>query len=264
MEENWILGSWYWLMPNAVLFDKRLTDKQKLLYCLITSLSAEKWYCRASNKYLWEKLDSKERTISNSIKALIEFWYIESEVSQDKWNERCIKICSVRNHNTSCEKSHDLLWNFTWPSCEKSQHNNINIIIQDNNYSELYENYYWKSKGIDTKVCDKLIKDKLNKWLTLDDIKQWLILYNCECRTKWSGAYKYVKKFETWIKEFQPITDEDIARVVSLHREKTKADEKYASKVWKIVISDLCEAFWRDRINQLWKAESKSVQLHFT
>lgn len=116
--EKWLMSEWYWIMPNSVLFDKNITDKQKLLFCLISSLCAEKWYCRASNKYLWEKLDVKEWTISNWIKELIEKWYIESDINKEKWNERHITICDVINHKTYCEKSQE-------GYCDNSQHNII-------------------------------------------------------------------------------------------------------------------------------------------
>lgn len=112
----WVMSEWYWIMANVVLFDNRLTDKQKLLYCLISSLCAEKWYCRASNKYLWEKLWVKEWTISQWVKALIDYWYIESDINKSKWNERHITIANVINQNTYCEKSQE-------GYCENSQHN---------------------------------------------------------------------------------------------------------------------------------------------
>lgn len=112
----WLMSEWYWIMANVVLFDKNLTDKQKLLYCLISSLCAEKWYCRASNKYLWEKLWVKEWTISQWVKALIDYWYIESDINKSKWNERHITIANVINQNTYCEKSQE-------GYCENSQHN---------------------------------------------------------------------------------------------------------------------------------------------
>lgn len=116
--ENTLLTQWYWMIPNAVLFDNRLTDKQKLLFCLISSLCAEKWYCWASNTYLWEKLNVKAWTISNSVKALIDLGYIYSDVNKSKGNERHITIGNVINQNTYCEKSQ-------YPYCEKSQDNNI-------------------------------------------------------------------------------------------------------------------------------------------
>lgn len=112
----WLMSEWYWIMANVVLFDNRLTDKQKLLYCLISSLCAEKWYCRASNKYLWEKLWVKEWTISQWVKALIDYWYVESDINKSKWNERHITIANVINQNTYCEKSQE-------GYCENSKHN---------------------------------------------------------------------------------------------------------------------------------------------
>jgi hypothetical protein len=40
-----------------------------------------------------------------------------------------------------------------------------------------------------------------------------------------------VKKFETWIKEFQPLTEEQIeetlTRLIKQHKEKKKSDPKY-------------------------------------
>ena len=116
MENKWLMSEWYWIIPNLVLFDNRLTDKQKLLFCLISSLCAEKGFCWASNKYLWEKLWVKERTISTWIKALIDLWYIESDINKSKWNERHITIANVINQNTYCEKSQE-------GYCENSQHN---------------------------------------------------------------------------------------------------------------------------------------------
>ena len=31
---DWIMSDGYWIMPNKVLFEKNISDKQKLLYCL--------------------------------------------------------------------------------------------------------------------------------------------------------------------------------------------------------------------------------------
>jgi hypothetical protein len=44
-------------MPNLVLFDNDLKDKEKLLYCYISSLCAKEGYCYASNTHLSEKLN---------------------------------------------------------------------------------------------------------------------------------------------------------------------------------------------------------------
>ena len=78
-----LLSQWYWIMPNIVLFSNELSDKQKLLYCLISSLCAEKWYCRASNEYLWELLKADKRTISRNISELHDKWFISVEINNN-------------------------------------------------------------------------------------------------------------------------------------------------------------------------------------
>ena len=142
-----MLDQWYWVLPNEVLFSNDLSDKQKLLFCLISSLCAEKWYCWATNKFLWEKLGVWERTISNSIKVLNEAWFIQ--VDTENYQR---KISLVKNHKGYVKNHKGGMWKIT------------NIIIQDNNilsYDNIYASYYWKKKWIDEKVCKKLIDDKL-------------------------------------------------------------------------------------------------------
>lgn len=114
-------------MPNNILFDKNLSDKQKLLYCYISSLCAEKWYCWASNKYIWQKLWVNETTISTHINILGKLWYIEIQ----EWSNQKRK-CLLKNQNTPFEKSKA-------EPFEKSKDNNIiynninkNILSKDN------------------------------------------------------------------------------------------------------------------------------------
>jgi len=173
-------------MPNNILFDKNLSDKQKLLYCYISSLCAEKWYCWASNKYIWQKLWVNETTISTHINILGKLWYIEIQ----EWSNQKRK-CLLKNQNTPFEKSKA-------EPFEKSKDNNIiynninkNILSKDNiiykpknnfDYSfineflnkehpiikyqiekDWLEVYLWKQY----EVVDKLIKD----WFTLEQIQ---------------------------------------------------------------------------------------------
>lgn len=95
-----ILNEWYWIMPNMVLYSKELTDKQKLLYCLISSLCAEKWYCRATNEYIWQLLNANKTTISKNISALVEKWFIYLEVNQNYQR----KLTLVKNDKGDSQK----------------------------------------------------------------------------------------------------------------------------------------------------------------
>lgn len=88
-----ILSKWFCMIPNVVLYDNDLSDKQKLLYWTISSLCAEKWYCRASNDYIWELLNADKRTISRNIAELEKKWYIH--LSFDNNYKRYIELNSM-------------------------------------------------------------------------------------------------------------------------------------------------------------------------
>ena len=92
-EETLIINQWYWIIPNSVLFDEGLTDKQKLLFCLVSSLCAEKWFCWATNDYLWQLLNVCRSTISKNISILHERWLIKAEI-ENKFRR---KITLVKN-----------------------------------------------------------------------------------------------------------------------------------------------------------------------
>lgn len=172
----WLMSEWYWIMANVVLFDNRLTDKQKLLYCLISSLCAEKWYCRASNKYLWEKLWVKEWTISQWVKALIDYWYVESDINKSKWNERHITISNVINQNTYCEKSQE-------GYCENSQHNITTINTTNENSFLKKEQQSWNQN------INELISQI--RWVCEN---QW-IMYNKDMERQFSKHILTAKEF---------------------------------------------------------------------
>lgn len=127
-----MLEQWYWLIPNSVLFSKELTDKQKLLFCVISNLCAEKWFCWATNEYLWERLWVNKWTISKNITTLYELWFINIE----NWLQR--KITLVENHKGGCEKSQGGV-------VKNHNHNNTieyNNIIKENKKRKYLEFVY--------------------------------------------------------------------------------------------------------------------------
>lgn len=87
-----MLDQGYWIMPNKVLYAKDLSDKQKILYVLINSHCAKKWYCYASNKYIASKLWYTAKWVSECILSLINKWYLRSSVDQSAWNKRKIYL----------------------------------------------------------------------------------------------------------------------------------------------------------------------------
>lgn len=242
-------------MPNVVLYSTELTDKQKLLFCMISSLCAEKGYCRATNEYIAEKLWVEIRTIRRNISQLQEKWFIAIEL--EDWNKRKIRL-SKEDKNV-LGGGHE---------CPGGEDKNVPplYIYKNNTIEYIYANYYWKSKWIDEKVCNKLINNKLEQWITLDDIKKSVVLYNCDCRIK--QDYKFVKKFETWIKEFQKPTDEQLeeqlSTIVKTFRDKKNSDEKFSKSTPATTIrNDLKETFGEEKVNQLWKQSSSTINLKF-
>ncbi len=98
----------------------------------------------------------------------------------------------------------------------------------------------------------------------MEDIMQVMVLYNCDCRIR--QDYTYVKKFENRIREFQALNkeqiDEELARVIRQHKQKKKSDEKYSkSKPCKDVWKDLCDTFWADKVNSIFKQEDTGQTL---
>ena len=143
-----ILNEWYWIMPNIVLYSKELTDKQKLLYCLISSLCAEKWYCRATNEYLWELLNASKNTISRNVSVLVEKWFIYIDVNQNYQR----KLTLVKNDEGDTQK-------WVWGDTQKWVDNNTTtnttnekkenlkrkylefVYLTDKQYNDLIDSY---------------------------------------------------------------------------------------------------------------------------
>ena len=119
-----MMEKWYGIMPNKVLFDKELSDKAKLLFCLISSLCAEKWFCRAGNEYIANQMWMSERTVREHIAILVKHGYITLEV--EKGNQRKMTIWAVADSRHGGGES------TPWSGGEIPPHN----IINKNNIKE--------------------------------------------------------------------------------------------------------------------------------
>lgn len=159
-----ILNEWYWLMPNTVLFNNDLTDKQKLLYCLISSLCAEKWYCRATNEYIWELLNASKITISKNISALVEKWFIYIEVNQNYQR----KLTLVKNDKGDSQKwqggdsqkwqDNITIENITNENKENGKRKHLEFVyLTDTEYNKLIDRYWQR-------IVNDFI-ERLNNWI---------------------------------------------------------------------------------------------------
>jgi len=140
MAERDVISAWYGIMPNKVLYDKKLNDKQKLLYCCISSLCAKEWFCWASNEYLGEMFGVDKKTISRNLNALKDAWYLDIEV----WDNYKRKISmstldkNVEGDGQKCPGGDG----------QKCGYINTSVIITNNNLANAKENQpqpqeYW-------------------------------------------------------------------------------------------------------------------------
>ena len=65
-----LLEEGFGIIPNSVLFAQSLQPFDKLLFCYISCLCAEKGYCFAGNEYLSEKMNASVRYIQKSLSKL--------------------------------------------------------------------------------------------------------------------------------------------------------------------------------------------------
>lgn len=203
---------------------------------------------------LGNKLGASKITISKNVATLSERWYITIEVKNS--NER--KITLVKNDKGDSQK---------WQGGIVENDNPLYIYNITNEY--IIQKFYGVSKyGADEKKSNKLIDAKLKQWITLEDMWKCMVLYNNECRINWE--WDHLMKLETWLERFQKPTDEQIEdRLTSLikqHKQKKKSDEKYSkSKKAKTLRKELCDTFWKDRVNEIYKNESTGgITLNFT
>lgn len=238
-----ILSEGYGIMPNKVLFDKNLTDKQKLLYCLISSLCAEKWYCRATNDYLWELLNGTKITMSRNISELEEKWFIGIEII----NNFQRKITLNKNDKGGYQK---------WLG---GVIKNDNIIIQENNTNNKYTfDTFWKDYPHARKWKKKDSEQYFSKQNPLDVKKQVAILKR---KIKaWLQDGQYVPACERWIRDFtelnEDIVKQDLVRICRRHIN-TGGDAKQRSQ-------ELKETFGEETINAIVKEIQKKPAPLFT
>lgn len=128
-----MLQEWYGIMPNKILYDPDMKAQEKLLFCAISSLCAEKWYCRANNEFFAQRFWITKSHISRWINKLKDKWHISIEIDESQWNKR--KISLVENNNRVLSKTtRGIVENDKRGLVENDKHNNTiyNIIKEKN------------------------------------------------------------------------------------------------------------------------------------
>jgi hypothetical protein len=75
--------STYSVIPTEVMLSEKLSSTSKIVYGIISSLTNEKGYCWASNKYLGDLLKLSESQISRVISELVEQRLLISDVERN-------------------------------------------------------------------------------------------------------------------------------------------------------------------------------------
>jgi SOS-response transcriptional repressor LexA len=170
-----MLDQGYGLMPNCILYNKELTDKQKLLFCTISSLCAEKWYCRATNEYIWELLGADKSTISRNISVLQEKWFIGVEIDQN-----------YKRKITLCKNSKGDMQKWVGGDTQKWVDNNTSDKITNKNSLAKFEEF-WNKRP---KKEDK--KKAKQKFMNLSPEKQQKAI-------DWIDRRKKSDRWQRWI-----------------------------------------------------------------
>ena len=119
-------GIW---IPVGILTDKKLSDKEKIIYAIVIYLSKENQYCFLTNKTISELLNISVTQVSNLINSLKSKEYIDTELIY-KENTKQVemrKLIPIKNEDTYLRKvKYPLQANFNTPIKEKFKNNKYN------------------------------------------------------------------------------------------------------------------------------------------
>jgi len=99
--------NWYAVITAEVLYDRNLTDTQKILYAVISNLCDENGKCFPSNGYLADIMNSSEETIRRHLSALESKSYIHRQVTLIKGRRQRYLALAPYNQKSTPHKNVD-------------------------------------------------------------------------------------------------------------------------------------------------------------
>jgi len=158
------MKSWYAVLTADVLYDKKLTSRQKILVAIIGNLSNEKGFCFASNKYLSELLGCSVSSLQRDLSAL-EGTYVGRVVKLNNKGEvdyRALTPVSsvIPPHPTSDTTPHPTGGTYN----NKDSNNKDNTYTGVPNFEEFKEYGLTKSKEYNLEVSELSLKMKYDAW----------------------------------------------------------------------------------------------------
>lgn len=139
-------GNWMAVIPATILFDHELSDRDKIIYAIISNLTHDRGYCWASNKYLAQKLDCSIITIQRALKKLSDRNYLDIEVLRNESGTTRI----IRLENGISKMKRDGISKMKGGYIKNDTHN----IIEE--YSSITKNS--NTSVFDEKMTSKLLK----------------------------------------------------------------------------------------------------------
>ncbi len=205
MEEK---PNYYAILPANIRYDKKLTDKAKLLYAEITSLTYKTGECWASNKYFSELYAISVETVSRIIKLLIDNGYLERKIiykSDTKEISNRVLIPIDKNINTYCQKNQYPIDKNVKENNTSINNKNINNIYIGQVVDYLNEKIGSKYKSTTASTKSHILA-RFREGFKLDDFKKVI-----DKKTKeWKGTkyQKYLRpetlfgtKFESYLNQ---------------------------------------------------------------
>ena len=204
MEEK---PNYFAVIPADVRYDKKLTDKAKLLYGEIVALSNKNGYCYATNSYFAELYGTTTLTISRLIKNLIDNGYITSEIVYEENSKeikaRYLTICNrgiIKNDNRGIIKNDNTYYQKRYEGIIKNdKDNNTSIIIHNNNKRESIreKNQAPTFDEVDAYIKDKHLSVNPNKFFDYFTESNWV-------DSKGNKVKNWKQKLLTWNSFNQP------------------------------------------------------------
>lgn len=260
MEE--ILWEWYWIMPNKVLYDKELTPTQKLIFTIVSSLCAERWYCRASNNYIAKLLGLWTTTVRDAISMLVKKWYLNTKVEKNEGNKRYLTlwqkfaipmaencytygeklphINTIDNYKWIIDKNNtksfenditeNALWERKEKSCEKKKRKKIEYTEDYENIWKIYPQNWWTKEKI-FKIWQDYDEDKKNKLVF------WAKVIRLRNMTWW----KYVQRMDRWMDWYEHPDNE---------LEKLKEVKKEVDKMTSVEEKNKCYEYMKEMFGE--------------
>lgn len=158
----------YAICFNEWIFDNKIRNELSLLL-LISSLTAEKGYCFASNKYFAELFKMSEVSISRKIKKLEKLGHIKIDYEKRgcEIKARFIRLTKMLTDDYQKCKS-------TINKNVKENNTSINNTSIDNNYNSLIKDNYYKSYSSDflqKSHSESSVKKNVFKKPTIEEIE---------------------------------------------------------------------------------------------